>query len=143
MIIIRREMNGKSVPKVAALIQSVECERGRTYSTTLAASGSASIEKMVPERNDIGVMTRVVNRFNVRCEFAIIPANTPRSAYVSPQNGMIRSAQTVSCMSSVIMRPMAYRIAQLMRLLTIPAHDFPRMTARGFIEHRNSSSKLL
>ena len=86
------ETHGNASPRIDALMQDVVCVRGRRPIAACTGPLIPSRENMVPLRKVIGRITRLLNRFRVRWEFASIPDTTPSNPYIRQENTTISTA---------------------------------------------------
>jgi len=132
-----------SHPSAHALIISDEWVSGSIHTMSPTTAGSALTENIVPHRNVIGIMTRLVNTFIDALDFARRPAATPSRAKVVHENRVAMTTAGPMTRSSVRKRPRPSRIIDPSIPLMSPITDFPNTMAEVCIGESISSSKLV
>ncbi len=122
---------------------SDECVNGRAQTMSPTMDGSALTEKMVPQRNVIGMMTRLVNTFNETLDFASRPAATPSRENMMHDRRRDTTVPIPSTRSGVRNSPRTSRIELPISPLSIPMTAFPNTMDEVCIGLRISSSKLV
>ncbi len=106
-------------------------------------AGSALTEKMVPQRNVIGMITRLVNTFSDTLDFASRPAATPSRENMMHDRSRDTAVPGPSIRSGVRNSPRIRRIELPISPLSIPMTAFPNTIEDVCIGLRISSSKLV
>lgn len=106
-------------------------------------SGRDPTENRVPQRNVIGRITRLENRFSVADDLANRPAATPSRANVTQDRNTPASSSTPKNSSGVRTSPMATMMRHPISPLTIPTTAFPKTIDDVCMGQRMSSSKLV
>ena len=110
--------------------------------TFFAASGKASSENMVPHRNVIGRMTKLLNRFILGRSCTIMPAATPSMENTVHDISMQIISRGVICRSSARKNPSRSISDPHIMLLMMPSMDFPSIMDVLDMGQRSISSKL-
>ena len=105
--------------------------------------GNALTEKMVPHRNVIGMMTRLVNTFSETLDFASRPAATPSRENITQDSNSDTTVPNPITRSGVRKSPRTSRIELPISPLSIPMTAFPNTMDEVCIGLRISSSKLV
>ncbi len=106
-------------------------------------AGSALTEKMVPQRNVIGMITRLVNTFSETLDFASRPAATPSRENMMHDRSRDTTVPNPNTRSGVRNNPSTSRIELPINPLNIPMTAFPNTIEEVCIGLRISSSKLV
>ncbi len=106
-------------------------------------AGSASTEKIVPHRNVMGIMTRLVKTLSDALDFARRPAATPSRANVMQENRVMTTTHGPTVRSSVRKRPRQNRIMLPNSPRIMPMTALPNTMADVCIGDSMSSSKLV